>query len=234
MKAGFRQGFFVLFFISTPWFIYGQEQGSAIKLKPGILIGYNRGFGIQTNLTAYNFSKDFPFELRAGIGYTALNPGNAADVRRIYINNATNGVPEKKGRSYDFRLDFLINTSVFNLNHACFVIGPRFSTYKGDFKYVGGNEDFEIKSKQWGLGGGLESHLTMTRKLNLIIALGLDYYFPSTLTGHDTSYSPDNDNVNAQNDNQNGDVPFTYKEANKATNQPALMPRAMIGIEFNL
>jgi len=64
--------------------------------------------------------------------------------------------------------------------------------------------------------------------------LGVDYYFPSTLRGHDTSYSPDNDNVNPHNDNENGDIPFTYKDADKAIKQPRFMPRAMIGVNYSL
>ncbi len=63
-----------------------------------------------------------------------------------------------------------------------------------------------------------------------MISAGVDYYIPSTLHGHDTSYSPDNDNVNARNDNENDDVPFTYKDANEAIDQPGLMPYAMIGV----
>jgi hypothetical protein len=37
------------------------------------------------------------------------------------------------------------------------VFGPRYSTFNGNFKYVGGNEDFDIKSKQWGVEGDIEN-----------------------------------------------------------------------------
>jgi hypothetical protein len=214
---------------------YGQEKvKNPLRFSGGIMTGYNRGFGIQTNFTAYNFSKEFPFELRFGIGCTFLNPGNAADARRIFINNATNGEPEKKGRSFDYRIDFLLPKSIFSMNHSYIVFGPRFSTFRGEFKYVGGNEDFEVTSHQWGVGGGIENHFKMNQNLTLLIVVGLDSYFPSTLTGHDTSYSPDNDNINPENDNQNDDAPFRYRDANRAIKQPMFMPRAMIGVNFNL
>jgi hypothetical protein len=223
---------FLLSFVSTS---DGQQTTSdPLRFSAGVMTGYNRGFGFQTNITAYNFAAGFPFELRFGMGYTLLNPGNAEDARRIFVNNATNGTPEKKGRSFDCRLDFLLPGSLFSKGRSYIVFGPRFSTFNGDFKYVGGNEDFEVKSTQWGIGGGIENHFRMTSNLDLIIAVGLDQYFPSTLTGHDTSYSPDNDNVNPQNDNQDGDAPFTYRDADKAIRQPMFMPRAMIGINFNL
>lgn len=213
---------------------YGQEKAKGpSKISAGILNGYNRGYGIQANLTLHSISNDLPFELRFGVGYSFLNPGNAADARRIFINNATNGTPEKSGRSIDYRLDFLFPKSIFGLNHSYIILGPRGSSFKGNFKYIGGNEDFDVTSHQWGVGGGVESHFKMAQNLNLVIALGLDYYLPSTLHGHDTSYSPDNDNVNPRNDNENDDTPFTYKDADKAIAQPRFMPYVMIGLNFN-
>jgi len=62
----------------------------------------------------------------------------------------------------------------------------------------------------------------------------LDFYLPSTLTGHDTSYSPDNDNVNPRRDILNDDVYFIYKDANRAIKQPMFMPRIMMGVNFSL
>jgi len=200
----------------------------------GVIAGYNRGFGIHTNFTVRGFSSQFPFELRFGIGYTILNPGNASDARRIFINNATNGIPEKNGRTFDGRFDFLLPKSIFGFNHSYIAFGPRFSTFKGNFKYIGGNEDFDVKSHQWGIGGAIEHHFRMISNFSLVIQYGLDHYFPSTLTGHDTSYSPDNDNVNPTNDSQNENNPFAYRDADRAIKQPVLMPRIMIGMNFNL
>jgi len=214
---------------------YCQDKGrDPIGFSGGLMTGYYRGYGIQANFTAHHLAAEFPFDLRFGIGCTFLNPGNAADARRIFINNATNGEPEKKGRSFDFRLDFLLPKPIFGMDNSYIIIGPRFSTFTGDFKYVGGNEDFDVKSQQWGVGGGIENHFKMAQNVSLFIHYGLDFYFPSALSGHDTSYSPNNDNVNPENNNQNNDAPFTYKDANKAIRQPEFMPRIMIGVNFNL
>jgi len=214
---------------------YGQEKsGTPIKFTAGIITGYNKGLGFKGNLTTLNFEKSLPFQLRFGLGYTFLNPGDAADARRIFVNNATNGTPEKKGRSMDIRLDFMIPKSIFNIEDSYLVIGPRFSTFMGDFKYVGGNEDFEVKSHQWGIGSDIEHHFRMKKNLEFVLNYGLDLYAPSTLTGHDTSYSFSNDNVNPNNDNQNENIEFTYKDADKAINQPKFMPHIMIGVNFNL
>ncbi len=213
----------------------GQEKaGSPIKYTAGIITGYNKGYGMQGNITARNFEKDFPFQLRFGLGYTFLNPGNAADARRIFVNNATNGTPEKHGRSIDFRLDFMIPKTIFSIEDSYFVFGPRFSSFMGDFKYVGGNEDFEVKSNQWGLGVDLENHFKLIKNIELVLSYGIDFYLPSALSGHDTTYHPDNDNVNPKNDNQNDNVEFNYKDADRAINQPKFMPHVMIGVNFDL
>jgi len=209
-------------------------SGTSPKLLAGIQTGYNAGFGINLNLMLKDFALEFPFDIRIGAGYSLFNPGNAADARRIFINNATNGVPEKKGSAFDYRLDFLLPRSVFKVSNSYLVIGPRYSTFKGNFKFIGGNEDFDVVSKQWGFGIGAENHFKMTEKLGIFLAYGLDYYFPNTLTGHDTSYSPDNDNVNPRNDNQNNDIPFVYKDADRAISQPKYLPRIMIGVNFEL
>jgi hypothetical protein len=226
---------FAIVLISISSASYAQENAlNPLKFSAGIITGYNRGFGIQPGLTIYNFGQGFPFELRLGIGLSLLNPGNAADARRIFVNNATNGVPEKKGRAVDYRLDFMLPRSVFGINNSYLVFGPRYSSFTGHFNYIDGNEVFDVTSQQWGIGAGIENHFKMTEKLTLLIVYGLDYFFPGTLTGHDTSYSPDNDNVNAENDNQNDNRAFTYKDANRAINQPVFMPRIMLGMNFNL
>lgn len=235
MKKNVLIGLMTIILLNTSYLSFCQEATlSQLKFSGGILAGYNRGPGLRANVAASNFAKEFPFILRLGSGYTYLNPGDALDARRIFVNNNTNGTPEKSGRSFDFRLDFLVSRTILNIEDSYLVFGPRLSTFNGDFKYIGGNEDFEVKSHQWGVGAGFENHYNMTQNLCLVIAFGLDFYFPSTLTGHDTSYSPDNDNVNPTRDNQNNDIYFLYKDVNKAIRQPELMPQIMLGVSFGL
>jgi hypothetical protein len=235
MRKLLLSGLVALLFIGYSSISHCQEDsGSRLKFREGVLAGYNRGLVFQANITALNFAPEFPFRLRFGVGYTFMNPGDALDARRIFINNNTGGTPEKKGRSLDLRLDFLIPKTVFGISDSYLSVGPRFSTFKGNFVYVGGNEDFDITSHQWGIGAGLENRFKMTQSLDLVLSYGLDFYLPSTLTGHDTSYSPDNDNVNPRRDIYNEDVYFIYKDANKAVKQPMLMPRIMMGINFSL
>ena len=233
MKAIRRFAVLGLLFLMISATLSAQEKARKPgNIALGLLTGYNRGYGVQANLTYIN--GELPFELRGGVGYTFLNPGNALDARRIFINNNTNGTPEKSGRSMDYRFDFLIPKSIFGIQNSYLVLGPRGSSFKGTFKYVGGNEEFDVVSRQWGLGGGLESRFKMSSNLNLVIAAGMDYYFPSTLQGHDTSYSPDGDHVNPRNDNENNDEPFSYKDADRAIYQPRFMPYGLVGLRLKL
>jgi hypothetical protein len=224
---------FVLLIISNN--VFGQDKtGAGSKYSVGLFSGYSRGLGFHGNISLHDFMAGFPFKMRLGIGYSHLNPGNALDARRIFVNNNTNGTPEKTGKSFDIRLDLMVNETIFNINNSFLVFGPRFSTFLGDYKFVGGNEDFEVKSRQWGAGAGIEHHFRMYKNIDFVMSYGLDFYFPSTLSGHDTSYSPDNDNVNVRTDNQNGDLPFSYRDADRAIAQPRFMPRLMLGIMVDL
>ncbi|MBK7256740.1 MAG: hypothetical protein IPI01_02740 [Ignavibacteriae bacterium] len=113
------------------------------------------------------------------------------------------------------------------LQNAQFYLGVRRSLFTGEFIYVGGNEDFEIISNQWGVGTGLRSTFPMGRIMGLTLSAGLDYYPNAVLTGHDTSYGPDGDNVN----DREG---FTFREADSAVNQPKIQPMFMVGLSFRL
>lgn len=211
-----------------------QVDADESKFALGISTGYNRGFGGQVSITALRPLESLPVQIRFGFGITKLNPGNSADARRIFINNATNGVPEEKAKSFDYRLDFMFDSNFMDSESSKIVFGPRYSSFKANFKYVGGNEDFDVTSKQFGLGLGAESQFKINDKLNLLAAIGLDYFFNNTLIGHDTQYSPDDDNVNARNDNTNDNAEFTFKDANEAIKQPSLMPRVLIGLVYKL
>ncbi len=54
---------------------------------------------------------------------------------------------------------------------------------------------------------------------------GFDYYLATTLSGHDTAYNPDNENVSPRED-------YEYEDADEAINQPEIELRMMAGIRF--
>jgi hypothetical protein len=190
-------------------------------------VGYAGGAGAQVSATASRIASGFPLDLRLGIGYARMAPGSAAGARRIFINNATNGVPEEDGRVWDFRMDFLHPVSLPGIPHASLVLGPRYSRFLANFKFIGGNEDFDVTANQWGVGAGLESSYPIRAGLDLVLGAGYDFFPEAKLQGHDTAYDPDGDDVNPRED-------YTYEDADDAIEQPKHEWRAMMGVRFGL
>lgn len=207
----------VLLFLANVTFL------SATELDGGIDVGYNMGPGFYLSGTASRFTRDVPISVRLGLGYSRLNPGNAAAAREMFINDATDGTPEKSGGITSVRCDVLIPIKVLGLPNAQWSLGPRYAHFVGHFRYVGGNEEFDVTSTSWGVGLGLETAAAISRNTFLKLEVAGDYFAASPLSGHDTIYSPDGDHVNSRKN-------FGYNDADKAIKQPKLGLRAMIGV----
>jgi len=203
-----------------------SSAGTAQEYTAGLLAGGTwQGPGLELQATASRFAQGFPFILRLAAGRYSLDPGDPAAARRIFINDNTNGVPSKDGHFWSLRLDFLYPVQWFSWKRLYFYGGPRRSYFTGHFEYVGGNEDFEVTSGSWGVGAGLEKHYAISRNLDLLLTAGADYQAKSTLSGHDTAYSPNGESVN-------GRKTFTYNDADEAIRQPLIVPRLLIGAVY--
>jgi len=205
--------------------IFFVGSSDAATFKSGLLTGYSNGFSFELRSGLSQFAQGFPFQFELGIGYTSLDPGSAADARRIFINDATNGDPEKSGRIWDFRFDFLYGVNWLGFGDTYVYAGPRLALFNGNFKFIGGNEDFDITNDQWGLGVGLKSFFPMSRRFDLVISAGTDYYFSNSMSGHDTVYSPDGEDINARND-------YNFDDADEAINQPKFRLNLMMGFVY--
>ncbi len=206
---------------------FNAHFARAIDYKLETSAGYSGGPGIHFNTLMTRISRTFPFKIRLGLGYTYIyNPGKALAARKIFINNATNGSPEKHGYTWEFNFDLMRKVNWFDLSNAYFYGGPRYILFTGNFNFVDGNEDFDITSKHWGVGVGLATSFPINKKLAMFVNGGVDYFFPSTIYGHDTSYSPDNENVNPRED-------FKYKDADAAINQPKLRFNFLMGLRYS-
>jgi hypothetical protein len=205
--------------------LFPLSSSQAARVSAGAQVGYNVGVGVSANAMLADFAQGFPMALRLTAGYTARQPGDANDARRIFINDATNGTPEEKGWFWDYRFDLMYDFGWSSVADIYVSGGVRYANTTANFKFIGGNEDFDVTSSQWGLGIGLDGFFDITQKLQFVLAGGIDYYFDSTLKGHDTEYSPDGDDVNPRRD-------YTYTDADAAINQPKWGGRAKIGISY--
>ncbi|MFC1573185.1 hypothetical protein ACFL6M_06255 [Candidatus Eisenbacteria bacterium] len=204
-----------------------MSQCHAVECHGAIRVGYRGGTGAVGDLTFADLTPNIPLRLRIGLGYARLNPGNPEEAREIFINNATNGTPERSGRVWDYALDMLFPLRGSGPLQLWTATGPRHARFTGNFKYVGGNEDFDITCHQWGWGIGLESRTRMGSSAQLLLSAGVDKFFNAPLQGHDTSYSPDGESVNARED-------FDYESADAAIHQPQVRLRLMAGVGFRL
>lgn len=217
----------VLALASSPAPAADAPEPAGAVFGGSFLLGYGGGPGGQVGLTASEFARGLPFAVRLGVGYRGTDPGNALAARANFINDNTNGTPEESGRVWDFRFDFLVPVNWFDFGRSYLVFGPRHARFKGTFDFIGGNEKFEVTSNSWALGAGMESHFAMSARTDFVLAAGLDYYFDATLTGHDTSYAPDGEEVNGRQD-------YDYSTADEAINEPELEVNVMLGVGYRL
>lgn len=201
-----------------------------VELRWGLLAGYNsdlgkNGLGARGEVVAARLFQSAPLGVSFGLGYTRIDPGDARAARRVFINNNTDGTPEKDGYFLDFKLDAIWYLQAKGFQNVGVFGGVRRDMFRGHFRYVGGNEDFVVKADDWGLGVGGRGELKIGRGINLLGSAGLDLYPASKLDGHDATYASNGGNTNTRDD-------YGWKDADKAINQPRLLWSLMVGIAF--
>ncbi len=204
-----------------------SNQSFGAEYSAGARAGYSGAPGGGLSFRVSDFAEGLPLDLRFGVERVSREAGDPADARRIFINDATNGVPEKSGRAWTYRFDLCYRLSRLSAPGLSVFGGVRRTEFTGNFKYVGGNEDFDVTSRQWGWGVGIESRFAMNPRTDFVMGGGVDYFAAGTLTGHDTSYSPSGKTVNGRDD-------YAYADADEAINQPEFNSRVMLGVTYRL
>jgi hypothetical protein len=221
----------ILFAVLIPFGLsYGGQVPMStgdVRVSGGLSIGYDDGLPVQAHLMIENLAEGLPLAFRLSAGSSLLlDPGNPDAARRVFINENTNGVPQKSASRWAFGFDLMQRTSILSMNRAFLFAGVRYSRFTGTFDFIGGNEFFDVHANQMGLAAGIESYFRMGQRVDLFFSVGGEYYFPATLEGHDAAYSPDGTTIN-QREN------YTYDDASQAINQPKLQPKLLIGIGYD-
>jgi hypothetical protein len=201
----------------------------ALERTASVQFGYGDRLDFLLNTTISDFAQGFPLDVRFGFAYSSVDPGDPAAARKIFINDGTNGTPQEDGNTWDLRCDLVWDFNYFEKHETFLFAGPRYSQFTGSFKYVGGNEQFDVTGTQWGVGGGIESRyqLLESKRTELVLTAMLDYYLDDTLAGHDTAYSPGGSDINPR-------WNYTWGDADSAIDQPKFVPRLMVGISRRL
>jgi hypothetical protein len=211
--------------------ITAQESApdTSRRVYAGIDTGYWAGLGGAAQFSVLELTDQLPIGLHAHVGFFyVFDPGNAEDARQVFINDNQGGTVEKWGRNIIIGVDvsyLIVETDEFELMA---LAGPRFTSFSGEFEFVGDNENFDVTSNQWGGGVGAALDLAIAPRMIVRFIAGLDYFFPSKLEGHgEYSYTPDGVDDNPRDS-------YKWADADKAINQPALTPRAAVGVHFQL
>lgn len=213
--------------LALPLVLGGTSNARAASCEASLAFGANAGTAALAGLTVSGLSGSSPIQLRGSVGYASRNPGRAEEARHVFINDATGGTPEKNGRVWALGLDLLIPLSGSSGHALDLYAGPRYAMFDGHFRYVGDNEEFDITSRHWAAGAGLESTSRLGERFSLKLGAGAEYFFSSSLHGHDATYTPDDENVNAREE-------FRYEDADRVVDQPKLELRVMAGVGCRL
>jgi hypothetical protein len=212
---------------SLPVLLGAAFGARAASWEGSLAFGANGGTAAMAGVTVSGISASSPVRFRTSLGYASRDPGRASDARRVFINDATGGTPEKDGRIWTFGLDLLLPLAHRSGHPLALYAGPRYAMFDGHFHYVGDNEEFDVTSRHWALGAGLESTTRLGERFSLGLGAGAEYFFPAGLHGHDATYNPDDENVNARRD-------YKYADADRAVDQPTLELRVMVGVGCRL
>ena len=197
----------------------------AADFSAGLSFGYRAGLSFRGSGGFSNFAQGFPLSVDFSIAYASVDPGEPFPARRIFIADATNGTPEKSGTTWAFALDFLYNLNLRGPRAIYVFAGPRYAMFDGHFHYVGANEEFDVTSNPWGVGLGMKGLFAISGKVDLTLSAGVDDYFDTSIHGHDTTYNPDDQNVNAHEN-------FTYRDAKAAVKTPRFQAVLLIGLTY--
>lgn len=206
--------------------LLARPASATLEAAGGLSLGASSGIGGQADVTLSRIAEGLPFSARFGLGYWALDPGDALDARHVFINANSNGDPTKSGHRWDVRMDVIRPMTGGPLKGWDLAFGPRFSKFRGDYDFVGGNETFYITTDQWGFGSALEHRWPTGPETELVVSGGLDWFANATLKGHDSAYSPDGSSVSAVDD-------YTWADADDAIRQPRFAPRITVGLQHH-
>lgn len=190
-------------------------------------LGATTGFGARADVTFHDFTRDVPLSLRLGVGYATRDAGDPLAARRVFINNNTNGTPDESGHSWQLRLDLVRPVAALGRAPVNLGVGVRKAFFTGTFDYIGGNENFDVTCRPWGVGLALDTALAVGSATSFTLAAGIDRYFGAALEGHDTAYGPDGSVINRQED-------YAWADADDAINQPRWEVTAVMGLRWHL
>ncbi len=210
----------------------GAGPAQAYKHYDMLSSGYYDGPGVAGAIGFEDVFTKVPLGFEVELGYSWSDLGDPILASQVFINqNQLGAETSSSGGTLHLGFNATYPVPMKIGPFKMFVVGgPRWARWAARHQYHGGNEDFDVVGKVWGLGGGVRGVMELSEKFRGVVQLTLDYYPRASLYGHDATYYPDDNNENARTDG-NG-YTYTYADAVRATEVPHIRPRLMVGIMF--
>ncbi len=200
----------------------------SLQLYQELAVGYYDDLGVSLGLRIEDPTLKLPFYLQARVGSSyQIEPGNAEDARKIFINDNTGGNIEEYGLSYFVGIDLGWRIVLKDAIQVEFNVSGLWNHYEAHFSFIGNNESFSVKTDSLGIGVGGNLRIVFSeRKTSLLVKCGVEYFPKSQIYAHGTYYYT-TDGVDDSPRNE-----YTYEDADESINQPWFRPYVQIGIVF--
>jgi hypothetical protein len=176
----------ILIIMATLAAVVTSAPVHALKHYDMLMAGYYDGPSVSGTVGFDDIFEKVPLGLELGLGYSWTPTGDATLACQVFINQNQNNNTEtiNSGGVLDLGLNgtYPLNQTYGPVKFFAFG-GPRYARWEVRHEYVNGNEDFDITSYVWGLGGGVRGAMPLSKTFTAVMQVGLDYYFRSSIYG---------------------------------------------------
>ena len=191
---------------------------SVAEVSVDILGGFNGGTGAQVGFKYAQPRPDIPWGGRISVAYMRGAGGNASQAVFIWTGELPSSDPNVSDVIWNVRLDANYRFNSEDFSEVSVFGGLRWESFNAEYTDAEDTELLTVESSPFGIGIGLEGNYPFGKTADLVLVVGLDYYFETELKGNNgVTITPDDPR---------------YDEAAKAIDQPNWVPLVMAGLSF--
>ena len=191
---------------------------SVAEVSVDILGGFNGGTGAQVGFKYAQPRPDIPWGGRISVAYMRGAGGNASQAVFIWTGELPSSDPNVSDVIWNVRLDANYRFNSEDFSEVSVFGGLRWESFNAEYTDAEDAELLTVESSPFGIGIGLEGNYPFGKTADLVLVVGLDYYFKTDLKGNNgVTITPDDPR---------------YDEAAKSIDQPSWVPLVMAGLSF--
>jgi hypothetical protein len=202
--------------------LLGAAAPAMAETSLDVLLGFNGGTGGQVGFKWAPIQPHLPWGARVSAAYIRGDGGDGSTAYALWTGVTPGTNPDEEATTWSFRLDANYRFRNRSFSELSVFGGLRHARFTAEFTERATSSLLKIESAPWGLGAGLEADYEFGSSSDLVVVVGLDYYFKAALKGdNDVTFEPGQ---------ETGGV--SYDEADKAVGQPRLELLVMAGLSF--